>query len=101
MSFVDAAVAAGVGSHSLAGPALNPEHGFVYLAVILTSLPLPPDEPLDIPACPAPSCVAMYETEGVTPCTKVCNIDEGGCLSGIISIRDVFRPYGYGSMRDA
>ncbi|MEM7095853.1 MAG: hypothetical protein AAF567_22815 [Actinomycetota bacterium] len=84
MSFVDAAVAAGVGSPSLAGPALNPDQGFVYLAVILTSLPLPFDEPLPTPACPAPSCVDMYADRGVTPCTDVCNIDAGGCLGGEI-----------------
>ncbi len=84
MSFADAAVAAGVGSPSLAGPTLHPEHGFLYLAVILTSLPLPFDGPLAEPACPAPSCLDMYASEGVTPCTQVCNIDDGGCLGGEI-----------------
>ncbi|MDG2113662.1 MAG: hypothetical protein P8N02_13730, partial [Actinomycetota bacterium] len=67
------------------GPSLHPEHGFLYLAVILTSLPLPFDGPLDAPACPAPSCVAMYEADGVTPCTSVCNIDNGGCLGGDVA----------------
>ena len=82
MSFTEAAIAAGVGSPSLAGPSLHPEHGFLYLAVILTSLPLPFDGPLGEPACPAPACVEMHASEGVTPCTKVCNIDDGGCLGG-------------------
>ena len=27
----------------------------------------------------------MFEAEGVTPCTKVCNIDDGGCLGGEIA----------------
>lgn len=84
LSFTAAAVAAGVGSPSLAGPALHPDHGFLYLAVILTSLPLPPDGPMAEPACPAPACVDLYGAEGLTPCTKVCNIDDGGCLGGRI-----------------
>ena len=61
LDFKDAAIAAGVGSPSLAGPVLHPEHGFIYLAVILTSLPLEPDGPLELPACPAPSCVEMWK----------------------------------------
>ena len=84
LDFTAAAVAAGAGSPSLAGPVLHPEHGFVYLTVILTSLPLPFDGPIEQPACPAPSCVEMYDQRGVTPCTDVCNIDDGGCLGGQI-----------------
>jgi hypothetical protein len=82
LDFAAAAVAAGAGGLSLAGPVLHPDHGFLYLTVILTSLPLPPDSPLDDPVCPAPACVEMYDERGVTPCTDVCNIDEGGCLGG-------------------
>jgi len=84
LDFTAAAVISGAGSPSLAGPVLHPEHGFLYFTVILTSLPLPADEPLDAPACPAPSCVEMYDERGLTPCTDVCNIDDGGCLGGQI-----------------
>ncbi|MCP3993165.1 MAG: hypothetical protein GY724_29150 [Actinomycetia bacterium] len=84
LDFAAAAVAAGAGSQSLAGPVLHPEHGFLYLTVILTSLPLTADGPLDQPCCPAPECVEIYEEQGVTPCTEVCNIDDGGCLGGRI-----------------
>lgn len=82
LDFPAAAIAAGVGGPSLAGPALHPEHGFLYLSVILTSLPLAVDGPLDAAVCPAPSCVAMWEEHGTTPCTAVCPIDAGGCLGG-------------------
>jgi len=82
LDFGAAAVAAGAGSPSLAGPVLHPDHSFLYLTVILTSLPLPADGPLGQPACPAPSCVEMFDERGVTPCTDVCNIDDGGCLGG-------------------
>jgi len=84
LDFKSAAVAAGIGTPSLAGPVLHPEHGFLYLTVILTSLPLPADSVLDEPACPAPSCVEMFDATGRTPCTAVCPIDEGGCLGGEI-----------------
>ncbi len=82
LDFGAAAIAAGAGTASLAGPVLHPEHGFLYLAVVLTSLPLEPDGPLDEPACPAPSCRAMWDAEGTTPCLSVCPIDDGGCLGG-------------------
>lgn len=82
LDFGAAAIAAGTGTASLAGPVLHPEHGFLYLAVVLTSLPLEPDGPLDEPACPAPSCRAMWDAEGTTPCMSVCPIDNGGCLGG-------------------
>lgn len=85
LDFKAAAVVAGAGSPSLAGPVLHPDHGFVYLTVVLTSLPLPPDDPLDEPACPAPSCVEMWEESGTTPCVSVCPIDDGGCLGGTIA----------------
>ncbi len=84
LDFQAAAVAAGAGTASLAGPVLHPDHGFLYLAVILTSLPLEPDGPLDEAACPAPTCRTMWETEGRTPCTAVCPIEDGGCLGGQI-----------------
>ncbi len=84
LDFRSAAVAAGAGAASLAGPVLHPEHGFLYLAVVLTSLPLEFDGPLPDPVCPAPTCVDMWERVGTTPCLSVCSIDDGGCLGGEI-----------------
>lgn len=101
LDFKAAAVVAGAGSPSLAGPVLHPDHGFVYLTVVLTSLPLPPDDPLDEPACPAPSCVEMWEESGTTPCLSVCPIDDGGCLGGTIADgRIEERRYDAGRCRD-
>jgi hypothetical protein len=77
-----AAELAGCGSASLAGPVLHPEHGFMYYSAVLTTLPLPPDAPLEPPACPAPECVQMWEEAGTTPCLSICPIDAGGCLGG-------------------
>ncbi len=79
-----AAELAGCGSASLAGPVLHPEHGFMYFAALVTTLPLSPDQPLTDPACPAPECIAMYEEQGRTPCIAVCPIGDGGCLGGSI-----------------
>ncbi len=79
-----AAELAGCGTASLAGPVLNEEHGFVYLGALITTLPLPVDGPMDVPVCPAPDCVAMFEAEGRTPCTAICPADDGGCLGGKI-----------------
>ncbi len=84
MSIAMAADLAGCGSKSLAGPVLHPEYGFMFYAAVVTTMPLPADEPLDTPACPAPECVAMYEAEGTTPCISTCPIDDGGCLDGKI-----------------
>jgi len=84
MSIAMAAELAGCGSKSLAGPVLHPEYGFMYFGAIVTTMPLPADGPLEIPACPAPECVEMYSSEGLTPCTRVCPIASGGCLSGRI-----------------
>ena len=79
-----AAELAGCGTLSLAGPVLNAEHGFMYYSAIITTLPLPPDGPAAEPACPAPSCVDMWEAEGTTPCMATCPIDNGGCIGGRI-----------------
>jgi hypothetical protein len=79
-----AAELAGCGTASLAGPVLHPDYGFMYFGAIITTMPLPADSPLETPACPAPECVEMYEQEAVTPCTKVCPIESGGCLGGRI-----------------
>ena len=84
MSISMAADLAGCGSRSLAGPVLHPEYGFMYYSAIITTMPLPADGPLTVPACPAAECVDMYEAEGQTPCTSVCPIDSGGCLGGRI-----------------
>jgi epoxyqueuosine reductase QueG len=84
MSIAMAADLAGCGSKSLAGPVLHPEYGFMYFGAIVTTMPLPADNPLETPACPAPECVEMYKAEGLTPCTRVCPIESGGCLGGRI-----------------
>jgi hypothetical protein len=84
MSIALAADLAGCGSKSLAGPVLHPDYGFMFYAAVVTTMPLPADQPLDPPACPAPECVAMYEAEGTTPCLSTCPINEGGCLDGKI-----------------
>jgi len=84
LSISMAAHLAGCGSRSLAGPVLHPDYGFMYYGAVVTTMPLPTDEPLDPPACPAPSCVDMFESEGKTPCMSVCPIDAGGCLGGRI-----------------
>jgi hypothetical protein len=84
MSIAMAADLAGCGSKSLAGPVLHPEYGFMYFGAIVTTMPLPADSPLGTPACPAPECVEMYSAEGLTPCTRVCPIESGGCLGGRI-----------------
>lgn len=84
MSLALAAELAGCGTRSLAGPVLNGEHGFMYFAALITTLPLAPDGPLDEPVCPAPECVDMFDAEGVTPCTATCAIEGGGCLGGRI-----------------
>ena len=57
LDFKAAAIASGAGTASLAGPVLDPDHGFLYLTVILTTMPLPADGPLEEPACPAPQCL--------------------------------------------
>jgi len=84
MSIAMAADLAGCGSKSLAGPVLHPEYGFMYFGAIVTTMPLPADSPPGTPACPAPECVEMYSAEGLTPCTRVCPIESGGCLGGRI-----------------
>ena len=85
LDFKSAAIAAGAGTASLAGPVLDKDHGFLYLTVILTTMPLPADEPLEESACPAPQCLDMWEEQGSTPCMSVCPIDDGGCLGGEIN----------------
>ena len=84
LSITMAAHLAGCGSRSLAGPVLHPDYGFMYYGAVVTTMPLPTDEPLDQPACPAPSCVDMFASEGKTPCTSACSIDAGGCIGGRI-----------------
>jgi len=84
MSIAMAADLAGCGSKSLAGPVLHPDYGFMYFGALVTTMPLPADGPLETPSCPAPECVEMYSAEGLTPCTRVCPIEAGGCLGGRI-----------------
>ena len=82
VSFARAAELAGCGTFSLAGPVLNPEYGFMYYSVVISTLPLEIDGPLAEPVCPAPECRDMWEEQGTTPCMATCPIDDGGCLGG-------------------
>lgn len=70
---------AGLGTRALAGGMiLNPEWGFLYYSLVLTSMPLQADGPMAEPACPAPACVDMWREAGTTPCLNICPM----CLSG-------------------
>lgn len=81
LSFKLCAELAGIGTRALAGGMiLNPDHGFPYLGVCLTSMPLSPDGPMDHAVCPHPSCVKMWRGYGTTPCITTCP----GSLSGSI-----------------
>lgn len=81
LSFKLCAELAGIGSRSLAGGMiLNANHGFPYLGLCLTSMPLPADGPTQEDVCPHPSCVKMWEQYGTTPCINICPM----CLSGSI-----------------
>ena len=82
VSFARAAELAGCGTASLAGPVLNPEYGFLYYSVVISTLPLEIDGPLAEPVCPAPECRDMWEERQTTPCLSICPIDDGGCLGG-------------------
>ena len=82
VSFARAAELAGCGTSSLAGPVLNPEYGFLYYSVVISTLPLEVDGPLAEPVCPAPECREMWDDQGTTPCMATCPIDDGGCLGG-------------------
>ena len=82
VSFARAAELAGCGTYSLAGPVLNPEYGFMYYSVVISTLPLEIDGPLAEPVCPAPECREMWDDQGTTPCMATCPIDDGGCLGG-------------------
>ena len=85
MSMMLAAVLAGLGTRSLAANIiLHPDYGMLYYAALVTTLPLTPDHRLEEDACPAPSCVVMYEKLGTTPCMRACPAGEGGCLDGEI-----------------
>ena len=84
LSLMLAAELAGVGTRSLAGPVLHPVYGFLYYAGVITTLPLDADGQLSEPACPAPSCIEMWEGEGTTPCLSICPAKSGGCLDGKI-----------------
>lgn len=84
LSLALAAELAGCGTRSLAGPVLHPEHGFMYYGAVLTTAPLQVDGPLETPVCPAPECVSEFEASGRTPCTRICHVDDDGCLDGRI-----------------
>ena len=67
LSVAYAAVQAGCGSRSLAGPVLHREYGMLFHAAIVTTFPFDVDGPEATPACPAPPCLEMWEAEGPRP----------------------------------
>lgn len=72
---------AGLGTRALAGGMiLNPEWGFLYYSVVITSMALKADGPMIEPVCPAPSCIGMWREKGTVPCLNTCPM----CLSGAI-----------------
>lgn len=74
-----AAELAGLGTRSMAGGViLNPDIGLMSLSAVITTLPLDPDGALADPVCPHPSCIAVWEARGTTPCLESCP----ECLSG-------------------
>lgn len=82
LSFKLCAELAGIGSRSLAGGMiLNKDHGFPYLGLCLTSMPLPADSLVEEDVCPHLSCVKMWERYGTTACFNTCPM----CLSGSIT----------------
>lgn len=85
MSMMLSAVLAGLGTRSIAANIiLNPVYGLLYYAAAITTMPLIPDHQMEDHACPARSCVKMYEMEGKTPCMAVCPADDGGCIDATI-----------------
>ncbi|MEM7346081.1 MAG: hypothetical protein AAF485_17720 [Chloroflexota bacterium] len=81
LSFKLVAELAGIGSRSLAGGMiLNADHGFPYIGLCLTSMPLPATGPVEEDVCPHPSCFKMWEQYGTTPCINICPM----CLSGSV-----------------
>ena len=70
---------AGLGTRSMAaGIVLNKDFGLLNFALVITTMPLKADRPLEEPVCPHSSCVKRWEREGTTPCLEVCP----ECLSG-------------------
>jgi epoxyqueuosine reductase QueG len=98
LSFKLCAELAGIGSRSLAGGMiLNANHGFPYLGLCLTSMPLPADGPTQEDVCPHPSCVKMWEQYGTTPCINICPM----CLSGSIDEEGKIEYWAYDRFRCA
>ncbi len=87
---------AGLGMESLAGGMiLNPELGFLYYSVVVTSMPLNADGPMAEPVCPATSCVKMWNEIGATPCLDICPM----CLSGSIDEKGHIEHWEYDRLR--
>lgn len=90
------ALMAGLGTPSLAGGMiLHPEWGFLYYSAVITSLPLRADGAMVDPACPAPSCVKVWQATGATPCLSTCP----ECLSGAIDASGRIEHWRYDRLR--
>lgn len=87
---------AGLGTRSMAGGMiLNPEWGFLYYSLVVTSMPLKADGPMTEPACPAPACVDMWQESGTTPCLNICPM----CLSGSLDDKGQIDHWEYDRIR--
>ncbi len=74
------AEAAGLGCRALSSLIINPQFGpRVFYSAIVTTAPLPPDEPLAKNPCPHPECMVQWKKESTTPCLAAC---PGGAISG-------------------
>ncbi len=83
------AEAAGLGMRALSSLITNPDYGpRLFYSAVVTTAPLPADEPLTRNPCPHPSCVVQFKKEGTTPCLASC---PAGCISGELSGREIVR----------
>lgn len=70
---------AGLGSRAMAGGVvLNKDYGLLNFAVVVTTMPLDTDSPLEEAVCPDKSCIKRWESGLTTPCLSACP----SCLEG-------------------
>ncbi len=83
------AEAAGLGCRALSSLIINPQFGpRVFYSGIVTTAPLPADEPLTNNPCPHPTCLAQWKKERITPCLAAC---PAGAISGDLQGREIVR----------
>jgi len=70
---------AGLGTRSMAGGVLlNKDYGLLNFAVVITTMLLDTDSPLEESVCPDESCIARWQKGLSTPCLSACP----SCLEG-------------------